>query len=214
VLGDTAIPVNNFYGLAFTYNFDPLIVDTGYTSIGFRNSWIGTDTDKIAISKIFNNAGQIKAAVTRIDHSSRSGSGTIATAQFIVNTHNIATASSFYYSNVGNISNVTAIDQNGNTILLNSGADTTQVAVTPLGVISLTGTSTIHLYPNPNKGTFTLATSGSIGSDYTISDMLGHVIVHDVISENEQSIELKQAAEGVYTLVVKGSQPIRFVVVR
>jgi len=44
--------------------------------------------------------------------------------------------------------------------------------------------------------------------------MLGNIIAHDVINKNEQSIDVKDAGEGVYTLVVKGASPVRFVVVR
>jgi hypothetical protein len=74
--------------------------------------------------------------------------------------------------------------------------------------------SSIHLYPNPNKGSFTLQTSGSINTDYTISDMLGHIITQQSIRSDNQQIDLPEAAEGVYTLSVKGAQPIRFVIVR
>ena len=44
--------------------------------------------------------------------------------------------------------------------------------------------------------------------------MLGNIVAHDVINSNQQSIELKDAAEGVYTLVVKGASPVRFVIVK
>jgi hypothetical protein len=213
ILGDSAIPVNNFYAIAFTYNFDPLIVDTNYINISFGNSWIGTN-DKISINKIFNNSGQIKAAVTRIDHTTRSGNGIIASATYKINTQNVANGSLYYYTNIGNISNVTAIDQFGNVIPINTGADTTQIAVAPLGISLLNNVSSIHLYPNPNTGSFTLQTSNSIGSDYTISDMLGHIIMQRSIRSDNEVISLSDAAEGVYTLTVKGAQPIRFVVVR
>jgi uncharacterized repeat protein (TIGR01451 family) len=84
----------------------------------------------------------------------------------------------------------------------------------PLGIKPIANSGTIHLYPNPNKGSFTLETSGSIGSEYTISDMLGNVIAQKNISSNTQSIDLPEAGEGVYTLMVTGSQAVRFVVVR
>jgi hypothetical protein len=82
------------------------------------------------------------------------------------------------------------------------------------GVAQVSNNSSIHLYPNPNKGSFTLQTSGSINTDYTISDMLGHIITQQSIRSDNQQIDLPEAAEGVYTLSVKGAQPIRFVIVR
>jgi uncharacterized delta-60 repeat protein len=102
------------------------------------------------------------------------------------------------------------------TLVSSTGCDsivTLQLAVIT-GVNNISANQNIHLYPNPNKGSFTLETSNNIGSEYTISDMLGNIIAHDVINKNEQSIDVKDAGEGVYTLVVKGASPVRFVVVR
>jgi len=42
-------------------------MDSTYTSAAFGNSWLGNNTDKISISKVLND-GQIKIALTRIDH--------------------------------------------------------------------------------------------------------------------------------------------------
>lgn len=82
------------------------------------------------------------------------------------------------------------------------------------GIANIANSSTIHLFPNPNKGSFTLQTSGSTNTDYTISDMLGHVITQQIILSDSQQIDLPEAEEGVYSLSVKGAPPIRFVVVR
>ena len=82
------------------------------------------------------------------------------------------------------------------------------------GINEVSNTNSIHLYPNPNKGSFTLQTLNSIGATYTISDMLGNVIAQKITTADTQIIDVKDAAEGVYTLVVKGATPVRFVVVR
>jgi Leucine-rich repeat (LRR) protein len=82
------------------------------------------------------------------------------------------------------------------------------------GIAQLTSRRLASLYSNPNRGSFTLQTSGSVGATYTISDMLGDVIEQQVISTDTQAIDLTGAADGIYTLVVRGSQPVRFVVMR
>ena len=82
------------------------------------------------------------------------------------------------------------------------------------GIPHINNADQIQLYPNPNRGSFTLSTSDAIGSTYTISDMLGHIIEQKIITSDSQSIDMPEAGEGVYTLVVKGTQPIRFVIVR
>ena len=83
----------------------------------------------------------------------------------------------------------------------------------PNGIASIEGKN-IKLYPNPNKGVFTLLATGSKGRQYTISDMLGHIVAQQVISADSQDINLSHLAEGVYTLSVYGEQPVRFVVVK
>ncbi len=99
-------------------------------------------------------------------------------------------------------------------VVTNTTVNTLDTNAAPLGIKPASSSSSIHLYPNPNKGSLTLSTSGSINSTYTISDMLGHIVMQHTITSDTEAIDLPAAAEGVYTLVVKGSQPIRFVVAR
>jgi uncharacterized repeat protein (TIGR01451 family) len=94
---------------------------------------------------------------------------------------------------------------------------TVNVVDTPthlLGIRQIANAGLVHLYPNPNHGSFTLETTGNIGSEYTISDMLGNVIEQKTLTSNTQAIDLPQATEGVYTIVIKGTQPVRFVIMR
>jgi hypothetical protein len=92
------------------------------------------------------------------------------------------------------------------------------------------GQSAISLYPNPTSGSLTLVTSGSIGSNYTITDMMGKVVAQDIINSPTQTIDL-HIENGVYTLTIGqsinisildglsdytslGPQSMRFVVMR
>jgi hypothetical protein len=72
----------------------------------------------------------------------------------------------------------------------------------------------IQLFPNPNKGSFTLQTSYNVGDRYFITDMLGNVIVHDAIISDSQIIQIPEATEGIYTMVVTGAKPVRFIIMR
>ena len=82
------------------------------------------------------------------------------------------------------------------------------------GINDISNTNPIKLYPNPNTGTFTLETVQSINSDYTIYDVLGKVIQQQSITADKQLVNLPDAPDGVYTFVVKGAQPVRFVLMR
>ena len=103
---------------------------------------------------------------------------------------------------------------NNPAVVTNTTVNVVDTPTTPLGIRQVLNTGAIHLYPNPNSGTFTLLTSGSAGSDYIITDMLGHVIAQHAITADRQTINMSDAARGVYTLLVQGAQPVRFVVVR
>ena len=70
------------------------------------------------------------------------------------------------------------------------------------------------MWPNPNKGTFTLETSQQQGSEYIVTDMLGQIVQEKIITSDKQSINLGDVAEGVYTLMIKGKTGAVRVVVR
>lgn len=72
----------------------------------------------------------------------------------------------------------------------------------------------VSVYPNPNRGSFTLQTTNCFGDFYTISDMMGHINEHHQIISGTQQIDLGSAAEGGYTLKIREAQPWRFIVVR
>ena len=93
-------------------------------------------------------------------------------------------------------------------------AVTLALTVSPTGISEINSSSLIHLYPNPNKGSFTLQTLGSIGSEYTISDMLGHIISRQTIKSDSQQIELPDAGNGMYIIANQGVSPTRFVIMR
>jgi len=82
----------------------------------------------------------------------------------------------------------------------------------PAGITSVTNAETISLYPNPNNGSFMLQSSGNIGKEYTIYDIIGRVVAQGNINSDKQTITLKNISAGAYTLEIKGNKAVRFVV--
>ena len=77
--------------------------------------------------------------------------------------------------------------------------------------------NTFHcsLYPNPSTGTFTLQSEGLIHQSYTIYDLLGQAIASDIITINNQTIQLEGLADGVYILEIKGTdRRLKFCIAR
>ena len=58
----------------------------------------------------------------------------------------------------------------------------------------------LHLYPNPNTGSFNLESVQSLGSEYNVTDMLGQIVHQGQIKSDNQNINLSELTDGVYTL--------------
>jgi hypothetical protein len=84
ILNQSLIP-NGSYGLAFTVNYDPLLVDSNSVYVTFDNSWLGLiNGNMIGIQKDFYAQGELEVGLTRIDQTSVSGNGPIAQLHFII----------------------------------------------------------------------------------------------------------------------------------
>jgi hypothetical protein len=93
------------------------------------------------------------------------------------------------------------------------GCVDTSAVVTVSGINGIV-VQDVKLYPNPNNGSFIMETHGARGTGYTISNPLGQVVEQDVISADRQAIGIVNAATGIYTISIKGMEPIQFTVTK
>ena len=216
-LGDTSLAVPAIYGLAFTFNYDPLVVDTSSASFSFVPSWLGSVSNSIHISRNLSATGEVQAAITGINHLPRNGNGQIATFAGTITTGNINGKNLSYYHNVVYISDITAIDQHGNLIPLNAGIDSNYVAYTPNGISNISQTAKVNIYPNPATTTIRVA-SGTAMSAISITDVLGkEVSTVSVNNKLDESIDISALEQGVYiirVLTVSGTATTKLVVSR
>ncbi|MBS1684133.1 MAG: T9SS type A sorting domain-containing protein [Bacteroidetes bacterium] len=202
VLGDSTATVANIYGLAFTYHYDPAVVDSHSVQFGFVNSFLGGSTDKISLYKNFNATGEIKAAVTGINHINKNGFGLIAKLNATITTGNINGKDYSYYNNLHYISDITAIDIDGYPVTINEGMDSNKIAYEPNGILQ-TDRSRIQVYPNPVTDILILETDGSMtSSPYSLIDVTGRVVLTGQMSGTRTPVSLATLSPGVYTLRV------------
>ncbi len=206
-LGDTATPVSNVYGVAFTYHYDPIVNDTTSVRFGFLSSWLGTGTNSISIYKDLTTAGQIKAAITGINHINRSGSGAIAQMYSRITSDNINGKDLAYYSNKGYISDITAVDAAGHTVTLNAGQDSTVVAYEPSGLREL-DQAAIALYPNPASSHVYIRSEVVIHS-VDIYNAMGQQVSAQTVAGKAAGVDLTGIAPGVYTAAIRTAAGIR-----
>ena len=203
VLGDSNISANHIYGLAFTYNFDAIVVDSSLTAVTWTNSWLGSSADKINIGKTSGGQGQMKIAMTRIDHTSRSGSGTIGYASFKITTDNLSgTIQGPKYTNIGFISDVRVIDTAGILIPVNAGIDSNKIFVYPNGISEI-DQKNIRIVPNPATSRIMVSAAQNI-TEVNMMDVDGEVIFSNInIGRKSLNIDISTYADGLYLVRVK-----------
>lgn len=204
LLGDANIAANDVYGLAFTINYDASVVDPAKTSVVFGNSWLGDASDKISIAKDLYQQSQIKCAVTRIDHTSRSGAGQIGQATFVITTDNINGKNMAYYKMHVWLSDVVMIDNQGNEIPVNEGQDSTEVEFEPLSVGSLQlAAGSLKIQPNPANDVVQITvTKELLGGNLKVMDMEGRNLIEKVVNTPTFKLETDRLSAGIYLLQV------------
>ena len=218
ILGDSSIIANNVYGLAFTLNYDPTVVDTTKTVTSFGNSWLGSSNDKISINKDFKLLGKIQCAITRIDHTSRSGGGQIGSTAFVITTDNINGKNYSFYTMRAWISNVTMIDNAGNILQVNEGMDTTMVGYFPTGITPVANDNNrVQIFPNPANNNL-MVTSEIAAIEIKITDVLDkEVITYIPQNAHYTQLDVSELSNGIYFVEVmtgKGVSTQRVVIAR
>lgn len=152
MLGQSGLPANNVYGLAFSLHYDPALVDSGSVSYSTSGSWMGThNQDLLCIKKNFFDEGRIEVGMTRVDLTSVSGFGKIAEFGGIT-ADNLSGKDEFEQALLPMwIDNVRLIDMAGNEMQLSLAGDSMVV----IDSASFNGFNTIveapqlRVFPNP-----------------------------------------------------------------
>ena len=203
LLGDSALPANNVYALAFTFNYDPAVVDSNSVGINFTNSWLAGTGDHINISKNFYGPGQIQAAITRINHINRSGSGVIANVSMKITTGNINGKNLQYYLMNTFINNLTVIDNSGNVLPFNAGADSSQVAFIPTAIAPITaGSTSLNIFPNPAVDQLYVNCNLPVNGLISIVDLEGRTVTEQSIVTPNSALNISALSAGVYMIKV------------
>ncbi len=85
VLGSPNEPVYDIYGIAFTIEFDPTVIDPSSLSISYPSGWFGTQNeDMITFDRTFAQEGRIEVAITRTNQTNASGYGVVALLSGII----------------------------------------------------------------------------------------------------------------------------------
>jgi hypothetical protein len=168
-LGSQSLPVNSVYGIAFTLNFDPQLIDENSLMMTVGNSFFGVNAnERFGIKYLRSGYGQIDVAVTRINQTEVSGMGQVCSFSFTTNLALPSNINSFVAP--FSLSRVRLIDLQENTINLNTINDTLVILNPSLSIQqNTTGNSSFEIIPNPSNGIFALNITTSATDNYSLS---------------------------------------------
>lgn len=155
-IGDALLPCSDLYGVAFTIQYDPSVINASTVQFIPDSSWfIDNAVDRISIQKNDVVNGYLDIAVTRKDHISKSGYGTFGKLFFKP-----------WHSNQDVITHVelisvTAVNSLGATVLLAEGSDSSVIET----VCTLTTTADVtNACDAYCAGKIEVVTSGGVGA--------------------------------------------------
>ncbi len=117
-LGNALDSAYDLYGLAFSIGYDNALLEPGYMQLTIDSSWLGINgSDQISIQVNDTNAGMLDIAITRIDHTNRTGAGELGMLQF--KTKSFLTTNELYLTTI----NITGISNNESYLTINGTVD-------------------------------------------------------------------------------------------
>lgn len=203
-LGDQQTPVDSIYGISFSINYDPTLVDPLFTGMTFNTSWYGTNgTNMIGFAKNLPAQGRIDIALTGIDHLNRSGYGDIGTFR-IVTTDNLSGIASLDLT----VTDIYAITASENTKQVGAVNDT--VVINPLLTsISGRGDMVYSFYPNPAEDELTVAAPSGAELNVELLDLSGKSTLVFVVS-GKSTIDVSSLSTGMYLMKVSDGRGVKF----
>ena len=200
--GTSDTPFDAVYGLAFTLNYDPTMVEPGSMSIAPQNDWLTSAGGNLSFSKDLSN-GELDAAIVRTNHANTSGYGVVAKATFLVIDNLDGKSESIALTL--DASNAVFIKINGEYDALNTQSSSALVTHTGGGINSPDVVG-VKLYPNPAYDAVQVQFDGAI-SGLQLLDLQGQVVYAAKLNANEKThtIGLSELASGMYILQLQSN---------
>ncbi len=197
LLGTAAVPVDSLYGIAFTVNYDPTVVDTMSVQSSFVGSWLGTvGVDMITFVRHFPTIGKLEVAMVRNDHQNvANGFGDLASFDVVI-VDNISTVTNSLFR----LTDVTAITYTQLVQPLARVNDTIYVDPTVNKVPVIDLNKYFKVYPNPATSVLNIYSNDIMIQYMDIFDITGKQLVHLKVNGNQASIPVESLPQGIYQL--------------
>jgi type IX secretion system substrate protein len=196
ILGTLDNPIDEIYGIAFTIEFDPEMMNENQVSIELGNSWMGIDGQNlINLDKKFAQDGKFEIAITRTNQENVGGFGTVG--HFIGIIDDILGKSEVEVV----ITKVKAIRLNQTDVPLNLPIEVIDLS-TNIETIPVIGN--INIFPNPTIDIIHVVndTNESV-QEITVYNVLGQLMTNISNPQSSETINVSNWAAGIYFVKVE-----------
>ncbi len=209
ILGEDGNEAFDFYGIAFTIEYDNEYIEAGSVALAFENSWIGTSEDFIVVVQDFPEVGIVEVGISLINNEPTTGYGEIATLSVVMEDNlagkDLTDVIDIDFSlkaicNMGTVGHVTPTS-------IAPISQSVEVALTKEPVINnRIFPSQEKIYPNPCTTQVKLAfTEAQITNDFEISiqNLLGQTLIQKTYHADtpEATINTSNLTQGVYFVI-------------
>ncbi|HEX5002413.1 MAG TPA: T9SS type A sorting domain-containing protein [Bacteroidia bacterium] len=207
-LGTQSNPATDFYGIAYTIDYDENKIDPNSISVSYSGSWLGQYPSAINFAKNFPTTGQLDLAQVSALHNNITGYGTIAEISFQLKPTAAGTINFAF----------------NNTYAINNSSDNLPVNTLPYGLTTgLTENPPINpisIYFNAAEDLIYVYTTTNPNEkrEVAVFNLVGQQLIHSATSNNSLALDASSLASGTYIVQVSGlnnkTARLKFVITR
>lgn len=205
--GSSSQPALDFYGLAFSFNINPSIMDSASVNfVSAESNWLVQDKAPLFEFNVVPVDGQVDIALTRINNASVDGRGLIGTLEFIVEDEVDGlkgSALNDYVQQQILMRNILSVDALGNYRIHPNQSGNIWVARQNHTSENIDIASQIRIYPNPATDFLTLTSEKYAIERLEVFDIMGRKLQQLKPNSFKTAIDLAGLNEGMYLLRVR-----------
>lgn len=211
-LGVPLDPAQNIYALAFSVNYNSLLVQSGTFTSNYGNSWLGNKSlDMQTLDIELQSVSKFDMGLTRTDLIDRDGSGEIARIN-VVTIDNISGKDLKDMQMSLSISDVKAVNANNDVIELDTGSDTLTITNIQTSIIDNSFSEiSLNVFPNPSNGQVFIELKGLRTNEAVqveIFDLSGKQVLNEQYTGNTLTVPASSLNKGMYLIRVSKADKV------
>jgi hypothetical protein len=214
-LGSVLHPADSVYGIAWSIQYDPNLVDSASVTVDFDSCWVGqVGVNLLTLVRHIHGLGRIDLAITRTDHQPVSGEGIISRIGIVVidNISGKMPGDTTYAPLAIFPSSARMVDPLGNDLPL-QGISKELVIQGMISEPPLAPGIQAAVFPNPTRDEIYVQTASDSPTSLRLYDMAGKLVMSQYFpAAAHKRLQLSELRAGVYLLKVTntaGEFPVR-----